>query len=65
MQMSVSERSEVLRETDHVKEHCGNPGVDTVPPEVCPNGQTPPRNPVGPCGPDAGAFETFVGGAGI
>jgi hypothetical protein len=63
MRMNASD--EVLRETDHVKEHCGNPSVDALRQELRANEQTPPRNPVGPCVPDAGAFETFVGGTGI
>ena len=53
------------RETDHVQERPGNPGVDTVPQEPCPNEQTPPQNPEGPYVPDEGDFETSVGGAGI
>jgi hypothetical protein len=65
MQMNGSAYSEVLRETDQVKEHRGNPGVDTAPQEVCFNEEAPPRNPVRPCAPDEGAFETFIGGEGI
>ena len=60
--MNASEHSDVLRGTDPVKEHRGNPGVDTLPPEFCPREQ-PPWDPVGPS--DEGAFETFVDGAGI
>jgi len=63
--MNTSERSEVPRETAHVQEARGTPGVDTVPQRSCPNEQIPPRNPVGPHVPDEGAFESFVGGAGI
>jgi hypothetical protein len=63
--MNASERPEVLRETDHVREHRATPGVQTVPQEHRPNRQTPPRNPVGPHVPGEAAFETFVGGAGI
>ena len=63
--MNPSTRSEVLSETDQGKEHCGNPIVDTVQQELCSNEQTPPWDPLGPYVPDEGAFETFVGGAGI
>jgi hypothetical protein len=63
--MNPSTRSEVLPETDHVQEHRGNPGVDTVPPGLCSDEQTLSRNPVGPYVPDEADFETFVGGAGI
>jgi hypothetical protein len=63
--MNVSERSAVLRQTDQIKEHRGNPRVDTVPQEPYPAEQAPPRNPVRPNIPDEGAFETLAGGAGI
>jgi hypothetical protein len=65
MEMNASPRPEVLRETDHVQERRGNPGVDTVRQEPCPNEQTPPLNPPGADVPDEGDFETSVGGAGI
>ena len=61
--MNLSPWSEILGETNPVKEHRGNPGVDTGPQEPCSIEQTPPRNPVGPSIPDGIAFETFVGGA--
>jgi hypothetical protein len=64
MEMNGSACSEVLRGTDQVKDHRGNPGVDPVP-EVCLDQEAPPRNPVRPCAPDEGAFETFIGGEGI
>jgi hypothetical protein len=63
--MNPPERPEVLRETAHVQEHRADPSVHTVLQEHRSNRQTPPRNPVGPCVPDEGAIETFVGGAGI
>ena len=63
--MNTSARSEVLSETDQVKEHCDNPGVDTLPQRSCLNEQISPRNPVEPSVPDEGAFESFGGGAGI
>jgi hypothetical protein len=65
MQMTTTERSEVLRETEQGKEHRGNPGVDPVPQEFCANDQNPPWDPSGSHVPGEGAFETFVGGAGI
>ena len=63
--MNTSARSEVLSETDQVKEHCGNPGVDTVPRRSCPEEQIPRQNPGEPSVPDERASESFVGGAGI
>jgi hypothetical protein len=65
MPMNAPERSDVLRLTDHVHEHRGNPGAHTTPHELCSDGQAPPRGPVGPSAPDKRAVETFVGGAGI
>jgi hypothetical protein len=65
MEMNASARPEVLRETDHVQERRGNPGVDTVLQEFCSNEPTPPRNSPGPYAPDEGTFEIYVGGAGI
>jgi hypothetical protein len=63
--MNASERCEVLRVTDHVQEHRGNPSAHTTLHELCSSEQAPPRGPVGPYAPDEGAVETFVGGAGI
>ena len=63
--MNTSARPEVLRETDHVQERRGNPGVDIVLQELCSNEQTPLRNPLGSSVPDEDAFETYVSGAGI
>jgi hypothetical protein len=63
--MNPSARPDGFRETDQVKEHCGNPSVDNMLQELCSNEQPPPRNPVGPYVPDERALETFVGGAGI
>jgi hypothetical protein len=65
MEMNVPARPEVLRGTDHVQERRGDPGVDTVLQELCPNEQASPRDLLGPYVPDEGAFETSVGGAGI
>jgi hypothetical protein len=65
MRMNASERSDFLCEIDHVTERSGNSRVGGGSPEPCPNQQTPPQNPFGPWAPDEGAFETFVGGAGI
>jgi hypothetical protein len=61
--MIPSAGTDVLWQTDQVKEHCGNASVDPVLQELCSNEQTAPPNPVGPS--DEGAFETFLGGAGI
>jgi hypothetical protein len=63
--MNTPQRSEALRETDHAQEHRPNPGVHTLLPDKGSETQPPPRNPVEPYVPDEGAFETFVGGAGI
>jgi hypothetical protein len=63
MLMNTSVHSEVLRGADQVKEHRGNPRVDTVRQEFCASEQIPPRNPDRPYVPDEGAF--FVDGAGI
>jgi len=63
--MNVSARPEALRETNHVQERRGNPGVDTMLQELCSTEQAPPGKPPGPNVPDEGAFETFVGGSGI
>jgi hypothetical protein len=63
MPMNASVRSEVRREADQVKEHRGNPRVETVVEEFCASEQIPLRNPVRPYAPDEGAF--FVDGAGI
>ena len=63
--MNASARSEVLRETDPVKEHRGDPSVETVLQGLCSPEQTPPRNPAGPDVPYKGAFEPLVDRAGI
>jgi hypothetical protein len=63
--MSASEHPEAPRETDHVQEHRATPGARTGPPDHRSNRPAPPRDPGGPYVPDAGTFETFVGGAGI
>ena len=63
--MNASARPEGLGETVHVQERRGNPGIDPVPPEPCPNEQAPLLNHAGPSVPDEGNFETSVGGAGI
>ena len=63
--MNAPEHSEVPRETDHAREPRANATVHTVPQEHHSGQQTPPRDPAGPHVPDEGAFETFVGGAGI
>jgi hypothetical protein len=63
--MNTSARPDALREADHVKEHGGNPSADALRQELRPREQTPPRDPRGPCAPEEGAGETFVGGAGI
>ena len=63
--MNPSARPEGFRETDQVKEHGGTPSVDSVLPDLCPNEQSPPRNPVGPYLPDQPAPDTLVDGAGI
>jgi hypothetical protein len=63
--MDTSERSEVLRETDHATRRRGNPRVDAVPQEFCSNEQTSPGNPVRPFVPGEGVAETFIDGSGI
>jgi hypothetical protein len=63
--MNTSQRPEVLREADQVKEHRGDPSIDAVPQRLCPGEQAPAQDPVGPHVPDEGAFGAFVGGAGI
>ena len=63
--MNESGRPENLRETDHVQERRGNPGVDTLLQERFSKEQSPSRNPLGSYIPDEGTFESFVGGAGI
>jgi hypothetical protein len=63
--MNAPEHSKVLREIDHVTEHCSNPSVGGGSPVPCSNEQSPPWNPLGPWAPGEGTFETFVGGAGI
>jgi hypothetical protein len=63
--MNAPERSEAQRETDHAQEHRATPPVHAAPPGTRPNGQPAPRAPIGLHVPDEGAFETFVGGAGI
>jgi hypothetical protein len=63
--MDISQRSEVLRETEPVAGPRGNSGVDAVPREPRSNEQTPPRNPAEPSVPDEGTSETFVDGSGI
>jgi hypothetical protein len=65
MPMNAPERTEALRQTDQVKEHRGNPGVDTVPQELCPDEQIPPWNPVKSHVLDERPSETFADGAGI
>ena len=63
--MNVSARPEALRETNHVQERRGNPGVDTMLQELCSSEQAPPWNAPGANVPDKGAFETFISRAGI
>jgi hypothetical protein len=63
--MNTSTRSEVPSDADSDKVRHANPRDQFVLQELCSNEQTPPRNPLGSHVPDEGAFETFVGGAGI
>jgi hypothetical protein len=63
--MNAPARPEGSRQTDHVQERGGNPGVDTVPQEPRSDEQAPPWGAPESNVPDEGAFETFVGGAGI
>jgi hypothetical protein len=65
MEMNASARPESLRPTDHVQERRGHQSADSVLSEHCPNGQTPPRNPVGIPVSDEVTLETFIDGAGI
>jgi hypothetical protein len=58
-------RIEALRETAYIQERRDNAWADTGLQEIGSDEQTPPRNLAGPFGRDEGAFETFVGGAGI
>jgi hypothetical protein len=62
--MNAPARPAVPRQTDPTQER-GNPGDDPVPHEPYSDGHIPPWDPSGPNAPDEGAFETFVGGAGI
>jgi hypothetical protein len=63
--MDASERTQVLRDVDHVPECGTTPSVCLVFQEPRPVGQTPPRDPPGSCAPGQCASESFVGGAGI
>ena len=63
--MSASERTQVPRKADQVKEHRGDQGVDAVLQEVCSNERLSPRKSVQPYVRDERDFETFVGGAGV
>jgi hypothetical protein len=63
--MNPSARPEVIRENRQGKEDRGIHSLDPVPQQVRPDEHPPPPNPVGPHVPDLGAFEAFVGGAGI
>jgi hypothetical protein len=63
--MNPATPAEVLRETDHLQKHRGNPSAHPTPHELCSHEQAPPCGPVGPYAPDEDAVETFVGGAGI
>jgi hypothetical protein len=65
MEMSTSERPELPRETDPVKECRGDQDVGGAPQEFRPNEPNPTRDPVGPQLSNKSAFETYVGGAGI
>jgi hypothetical protein len=65
MPMNASERCDVLRVTDQVMEHGGDPSRDTVPQELCSGEPTQPWEANGQSGLDEGAYESFVGGAGI
>jgi hypothetical protein len=63
--MNPSTHSEDLREADQSRENRGNPRVRTLSREHPSDEQTSLHNPARPHVPDVGAFETFVGGAGI
>jgi hypothetical protein len=63
--MTAAERSEVPRESDHVKEHQGHSGGDVARQEFRHDERTSPRNPEGMHVPDEGAFETFIDGSGF
>jgi hypothetical protein len=65
MHMYAYARSEVLRETDPVKEHCGSPSADAAPQKGAVSEQSQPRGaPARDVGPHC-AFQTFVDGDGI
>jgi hypothetical protein len=64
MPMNTSERYNVLRETDQVKEHGGDPSMDAVPQELCSDEQNSPRKANGPSDLDEGAYDSLAGGAG-
>ena len=59
--MNASERSEVVREMDHVEADRSGPSVDPVRPGFCSDEQPA----AGPRVPDEGPTNTFIGGAGI
>jgi hypothetical protein len=61
MEMNAFERSEVVREMDHVEEERRGPSVDPVRQEFCYDEQPTAGPPV----PDEGPTDTFIGGAGI
>ena len=63
--MNTSERPEASRETDHVRERRATPSAHTAPQEHRSERRAFPRNAAAPHAPDEGAFETYVGGAGI
>jgi hypothetical protein len=63
--MDTTTCSEVLRETDPVKQHRGNPRVGTVFHEIRSDEQIAPRIPVGRNARDERTYETYIGGAGI
>jgi hypothetical protein len=57
--MNAVARTEVLGQTDQVKEHGTHPGVAPLPQEVC------VRQPGRPDFSDEAGFQTFIHGAGI
>ena len=63
--MNPSKRFETRRETVQAKQHNSVPKVETVPPKVRFDEQTPARKPARPHAADDGAVEAFVDGAGI
>jgi hypothetical protein len=65
MPMNTSERLDLSREIDQLKEPPGDPGAETWLQEISSNERTRCEDLAGRHVPDEDVFETFVDGAGI